>query len=345
MSLRLSIKILRRPLVHWPLLCIFYFSIFSHFNFEEGIFFSLLFTIGQSAIVHVNTKYLLPKYQEEPVKYQVSSFITLASFIAISILITYVAITFFLEAPPDKHEDEGSPIFWFIFMNAMVYGMPLFMSTSFYVLEKERDNIKHIKELEQLQGETELKFLKSQINPHFLFNALNNIYTISYIGDKSAPQKILMLSDMLRYVLYDCKSDKVPLGREIEHIQNFIAFQQMKTESPQDIGVDIRDFDEGAQLAPMVLIPFVENSFKHSKIDVDKAAYVRIVFSGSGSRLNFEIRNSLPEVAPQKWLNADGGIGLSNVRKRLELVYPDKHKLLVRTSKTEYSVNLSIELD
>lgn len=188
--------------------------------------------------------------------------------------------------------------------------------------------------------ETELKFLKSQINPHFLFNALNNIYTLAYIQDSKAPEMILKLSDMLRYILYDCTSQEVPLDKEISYIKNYIELQQLKNDE-LDVKVDIQENISGyTKIAPMLFIPFIENSFKHSKIEDTENGWIALSLSQENEQLCFKMGNSKPNTEFTK--DKVGGIGLQNVRRRLELLYPHQHQLTIHNEEESFEVELRL---
>ena len=164
------------------------------------------------------------------------------------------------------------------------------------------------------------------------------------MGDQKAPEKILELSDMLRYVLYDCKADKVTLGKELEYIRNFIDFQQLKTEHSQNISLKIENVDESVCVAPMIIIPFIENSFKHSKIDRDDSGFINIDISQIKNKIYFNISNSIPDIPAAEWLQKNKGIGLENVKKRLNLIYPGKHSIEITNNNSVYTVKLEISV-
>ncbi len=344
MSLKLNVNLLRNPFIFWLVVGLLYYGILSYWNPTEALFFAFQFALMQGIIVAFNTKYLLKKLEYDSVKYKTLSILLLVIFSGLSMVIMALSINYLLP-PRLSSQNQSVPILWIFFMNILALGVPLFISTFFHILRKEREYRMQIQDLEKLQNETELKFLKSQINPHFLFNALNNIYTISYTGDASAPEKILILSDMLRYVLYDCKSKKVLISRELEYVKSFIEFQQLKTEFPQNINFQIDEVNESIQIAPMIIIPFIENSFKHSKIDTDKNAWVSAFIKVDNDNLVFQIENTIPKVSPQNWLSSEGGIGLENVKKRLELLYSQKYTLKIVSNASTYYVNLTINLN
>ncbi|MGH1388033.1 sensor histidine kinase [Kordia sp.] len=337
--------LLRNPYIFWLIISILYYGILSYWSPIEALFFAIHLALIQGIVVRINTKYLLQKFEYGSTQYKLSSIILLVVFAILSFGIIVLAINYVLPSRPNS-QNQPVPILWFFFVNILIIGIPIFVSTFFYILRKEREQRKQIEGLEKLQNETELKFLKSQINPHFLFNALNNIYAISYTGDKSAPEKILMLSDMLRYVLYDCKNKKVLLSRELDYVKSFIEFQQLKTEQPQNIKYQFDKINESIQIAPMMIIPFIENSFKHSKIETEKNASVTIDINIYNNQLlAFKINNTIPKRPAKNWLNSEGGIGLANVKKRLELLYPKNHTLTINNDKESYNVKLTINLD
>ena len=187
---------------------------------------------------------------------------------------------------------------------------------------------------------SEMKFLKSQVNPHFLFNALNNIYALVHLKNDRAPAMLMKLSDMLRYMLYECNDEKVTLEKEITYITNYIEMQQLKTEQEQNIVTHFDEVDNTALIPPLLLIPFIENSFKHSRIEDVKTGWVSMHLHSSDKNTLFRISNNIPEVPIVK--DETGGIGLENVRRRLELLYPDKYELKIDENSKEFTVTLNI---
>ncbi len=190
--------------------------------------------------------------------------------------------------------------------------------------------------------EAELKFLKSQINPHFLFNALNNIYTLTLIKSDQAPDNLLKLSGMLRYMLYDCKADRVPLQKEIEYLRHFIDLHLLKDSRGLNVKIHLDESRPGLSIAPMLFIPFVENAFKHSKVEDREKGWIKIVLQTADDHVLFEVQNSVPEQGFTK--DEAGGIGLINVRRQLELLYPEQHELNIEAGPEVFRVGLKIQL-
>ncbi|MBO7506146.1 MAG: histidine kinase [Paludibacteraceae bacterium] len=209
---------------------------------------------------------------------------------------------------------------------------------------------KHTEEIEeqrtsilQEKVQLELNFLRSQINPHFLFNALNNIYSMVYTGDKNAADSVLTLSEMLRYVTYGSKEKQIPLSGEINYLENYIEFQRYSHENDIDVTFVKEISPEEIFIAPMLLQPFVENAFKYSGIGLESNAYVRFHLKANAHELIFTVENSKRVVKrEQKHIK---GIGIENVKKRLDLMYSGKYSLDIDETDNNYNLKLTIKLD
>ncbi|WP_171754328.1 histidine kinase [Vibrio sp. 99-8-1] len=345
----MHVQSLKKPLVYYPLLALLYFSILSSLStgedlFKEVLYFSIHYTLLQALLIQVNTRVLLSRYNYSSVKYVAFSLATLILFVFFSISVTALCVNYGFLPRPTENATE-IPILGLVVLGLVVLGFPFFLSTFFFILVKEREQREKIEALEKLQLKTELDFLKHQINPHFLFNALNSVYTMSFLEDKSTPEKILMLSDMLRYVLYDCNNEKVSVSREISYLNSYIIFQKLKSNDEKNITFELDKFEESIKISPMLLMPFVENCFKHSRIDRDKSAWIKFEIKMADNKLVFFAKNSIPKLDSHNLLISSGGIGLSNVKKRLDILYPDKYTLLVEKSKDEYSVKLMMDVE
>lgn len=190
--------------------------------------------------------------------------------------------------------------------------------------------------------ESELKFLKMQINPHFLFNSLNNIYALSVTNSEKTQEGISTLSLMLRYVLYDCEHPKVLLSKELEYIAHFIELFKLKSSSDYNIEFIQQVEDDEMMIAPMLFVPFIENAFKHSGIQKRGDQFVKIRLQAKKHTVEFSVENSLP--TEPHTTDPNGGIGIQNVEKRLDLLYPGAYSLNIEKTNTFYvelKVNLS----
>jgi len=209
--------------------------------------------------------------------------------------------------------------------------------------EKESQRIKN--ELKSEKLDMELRFLKSQMTPHFLFNALNNIYSLVYTKDENAPQSVLKLSDMMRYVMVDCQVDEISLDKEMKYIDAYIDFQQMGMENKSNVIFEknIRNYD--FKIPPMILQPLVENSFKHSRVVNDPDGYVHFYLFQENNSLLFTAKNSVKGVSlsvVDSNKKQQQGIGLSNVKKRLELYYGKNYSFDVKQEDDNYIVTIKI---
>lgn len=197
------------------------------------------------------------------------------------------------------------------------------------------------KELEQkdmvIQNrQSELSFLRSQINPHFLFNSLHNIYSLMYQHAAGAQEAILGLSDLLRYMLYDA-SEQVPLQKEIDYITRYIALQRIRFDHPIHAPLHVTGDTTAQQLPPLLLIPFIENAFKHGDFS-GEADGVAITIHAGPRNIYFHCMNK----KGQGLKDAAGGIGLQNVQRRLALLYPGKHSLKIDETEHSFTVNLEL---
>ncbi|WP_340113012.1 sensor histidine kinase [Maribellus mangrovi] len=199
-----------------------------------------------------------------------------------------------------------------------------------------------LQEMETEKQKAELKALQTQINPHFLFNSLNSIYSLSRKSSKQVPDKIVQLSDLLRHIIYDSERDFIPLEKEIRMIRNYIELQNLRTSETRRISFELEGDLSGKSIAPMVILPFIENSFKHGLKGGADNAFVNIRIKTFSKSLNLEIENSKGKAIEPESMNR--GIGVENVKKRLDLIYPGRHKLKIKDESESFKVHLRIEL-
>ena len=200
-----------------------------------------------------------------------------------------------------------------------------------------------LQEIEKEKTISELKALKSQVNPHFLFNSLNSIYSLARKNSQNVPQKIVQLSDLMRHIIYESDVDFIPLEKEVEMVKNYIELQNLRTVEKDKINLEIIGEIAGRKIAPLIFLPFVENSFKHGLKGSTKNIFVDIKIEVSGSILNFEIENSKGKTA-EMIHSKHKGIGIKNVKKRLELIYPNLHSLKISNNENRFKVLLQVQL-
>lgn len=199
--------------------------------------------------------------------------------------------------------------------------------------------------LEKERAESEIKFLKSQLSPHVLFNNLNNIYSFALHQAKETPQLILKLADVMRYMLYETQEKVVPMAKELEYMNSYIELQELQLEKRGQLIFETKGDPSDKFIAPMMLISFIENSFKHASANSIDELKIIIQIEIKEDSVNLFIENSFSkgEKSEENQLQ-EGGIGLKNVRRRLELIYPEQHSLIVKELDHLYIVNLSIKL-
>ncbi|MBD2700201.1 histidine kinase [Spirosoma sp. BT702] len=193
---------------------------------------------------------------------------------------------------------------------------------------------------EKLQAE--LQLLKSQIHPHFLFNTLNNLYALTLHKSDRSPAIVLKLSELLSYMLYECNATEVPLQKEIAFMRNYIGLEQLRYGERLDMSVNITGEYGNKQIAPLLLVPFLENAFKHGASEQLEQAWMHIDLSVQDNMLKFKVINSC-ELADYGDAPL-GGIGLQNVTKRLQLLYPNRHEQRIVTEQETFMVTLTLEL-
>ncbi|MDB5274656.1 MAG: hypothetical protein JWO58_3023, partial [Chitinophagaceae bacterium] len=207
--------------------------------------------------------------------------------------------------------------------------------SEWYIHERER------KELENEKLVSELSFLKSQVNPHFLFNTLNNIYSLSMDHSEHTSESIMKLSQLLRYMIYETEEEYVSLEKELTYIQDYIDLQKIRLTENIALSFVVSGNIIGKQIEPMLLIPFIENAFKHG-VDYSSNSWIRIRIDLSNpTQIELSVTNSnYAKISNDK----TSGIGLQNVQKRIKLLYPDKHTLNINSSKETFSIRLVITM-
>lgn len=226
------------------------------------------------------------------------------------------------------------------FRSCLVIGIPIAASIVYRSVYDwfENEEVKH--QMETLQLKTELAFLKSQINPHFLFNTLNNIYTLAFQQSDKTADAVARLSGMMRYLLYDSRDEYVPLNKEIACIDQLIALQQLRVRGEMALVYEVKVEQDSSLIAPLLLLPFVENLFKHGVLDErEHPAVVRI--SLVDGLMDFYTSNKISHHLKDE----TRGIGLANVVRRMELLYPGKFTMQQTKDETHFSVNLTIQIN
>jgi two-component system LytT family sensor kinase len=312
-----------------------------------GLQKSLFMTVAYGLLIYLNSYWLMPNYFFK--KRHSTYIIVCIGFFLLMYGYFYLINTqiMLIERPdfrfrefPIERPSFSVRKFFQPFVEMMI-GVLLLVTTIAYkssrlALEKEKEAFL----LKNENLDSELKFLRSQINPHFLFNALHNIYTLSLIKSVKTPEMIIMLSDMLRFMLYDCKKEKVMINKEVDYLKNFITLSKLKDDRIKNIKTEFIIEKEDLRIEPMLFIPFLENSFKHSKIEDLENGWINLKMGTTSNRVAFELNNSIPNTSFTK--DDIGGIGLENVKRRLALLYPDNHELSINKTADTFSVKLNL---
>lgn len=229
------------------------------------------------------------------------------------------------------------------YMMNLVTAVPVFIFLSWLARVTENLVLNTIKkeQLEKQAVETELHYLKFQINPHFLFNTLNNIHTLVYKQAATAPEAVLRLSSLMRYMIYESNAHTVPLSREITYLQDYIGLQQLRYKQSPVVDLEIAGDTETCFIAPLLFIHFLENAYKHSPARLEPGT-IRVKVEVKTNTLVFSCQNPIA-VNQGNELDVPGGIGLPNIKKRLALLYPEKHALDINSDGKIFSVTLTIQ--
>lgn len=289
-------------------------------------------------LVYFNLNYLVKNYL-----YKNKFFIYATLMILAAVIITPIkAVVFYMKFThyPLTRNELIQNLNWYFLLHVFVAGV----STVIKIIADWARQMRERQELENQTMQSELRFLKSQINPHFLFNTLNNLYALTLKKSDDAPEIVIKLSEMMRYMLYDCNEKQVLLSKEIEYLQNYLDLERLRQHKTTDIKFDVIG-DIGQQtIAPLLFIPFLENSFKHGITNSLEASFIHIRLTARGNQVEFDIENSRPVQLPSTGMKRSGGIGLVNVKRRLQLLYPEAYQLDIQENPDTYHVTLKINI-
>lgn len=267
--------------------------------------------------------------------------ICLAIIITVGVVIN-MNFSFEPKPPPGFNRDESfreggwtRQVFMMLSLSA-----PFFISALLKVYVEWRRNEDLRKKVENEKVSSELQFLKTQLNPHFLFNSLNAIYSLSVKGSSKTSEAIISLSELMRYMLYEADKDKVKLGKELEYIKNYVQLQRLRLSDSANVKLKISGEERGKEVPPLLFISFIENAFKYGT-DYKGRTYVNIGLLISEKSIHLRVEN---KIGAHRKQTKDSGVGLENIKNRLRLLYPDSHKLLITDNGETYVVDLNLNL-
>ncbi|KJD33674.1 hypothetical protein PK35_06990 [Tamlana nanhaiensis] len=251
-------------------------------------------------------------------------------------------LNFDLKNPPNLPHPDNEP-FFFNFRGffpsggllLLIFALSTSIKLGFEWFKSERQRV----EIESEKVNSELSFLKAQLNPHFLFNSLNSIYSLAHKQSKDTTNAIVILSDLMRYMIYEANKALVPLEKEIDYIKNYVSLQLLRLKDSSNVKINVHG-DLKYSIEPLLLISFIENAFKYGT-DFTGKTNVCIKIRIENEQLNLYVFNSVSHQQPK---SEDSGVGLQNIKNRLHLLYPNQHHLDIKNDKKSYEVNLTLKL-
>jgi sensor histidine kinase YesM len=329
----------QRWLIHvffWIAVLIFYAIFFGrkNSNYDQTFFFVGLLMPVTAATTYFVNYYLVPQYLLKS-RYAIFSLYfvyTLLISLLLEMIISF--FTFLIMAGMKVSNMSPASIDIFFLLTALL--MIVFFSLAIKLLLHWRESRADYQKLMLDKAESELKFLKAQLNPHFLFNTLNNLYFLANEKSDNAPKAILSLSEILDYVLRSGKSQLVPLSDELKQVENYIALELLRYQDRVDIQVNYSGATDQYQIAPMILITLIENAFKHGVMPSIQKAFVSITVNAATDSIFISVRNSTSKSS------SGMGIGLENLKSQLEYLYNKNYSLQIASDNHEFKVTLTL---
>lgn len=304
----------------------------SMFFNQSMLLLASVFPIG---FYYLNYYKLIPLFylQKKTITYLLSILLSLTILIIISIIFTYLS---------DNHKlYERRPPFPFLIHSLLLFVVVLFVSLGLRMNSEWKKAEEEIIKIEKEKLNAELSYLKAQINPHFLFNSLNSIYSLAIIKSDQTAEAVMKLSNLMRYVILDVHIPFVPLEKELGYIKNFIELHRLRLADNNQIDFQFSGNSEGLLIAPFILVPFVENAFKHGTSAIDPINII-IDISLVKNRLDFKVNNNKPAKYFENQLST--GVGIENTRKRLEMIYKKNFTLTILETDNTFEVGLTLLL-
>ncbi len=303
--------------------------------------------LGEAAVLPVKILltyfvfyFIIPLYLDRDKVWKLVG-LTLLAFIVATLLYRMVTAWLFF---PSFEPGREIPFFFLpgLYLTSFDLFITVAAATTIKMIRVHYKSLEFEQELLREKLQSELSFLRAQTNPHFLFNTLNNLYVLARKKSDRTADAIMMLSKIMRFVLYECRTPFIPVSDEAKVIQDYIELEKLRYNQRLDVHYEENITPPGGSIAPLLLLPFVENSFKHGAGSTTGEAKIRIKLDLKDNLLNFEVQNNLED--NQRAPNPEG-IGLKNVKRQLDLIYPDRHELFAGRQDGLFVVRLKIRLE
>lgn len=307
-----------------------------------NLFFTLNDTAFEILAVYATIYYLFPKLyvKKKLFFFWLSTLLLLLLLPVLNNIMQFVGIHLFGRWQPSTAELVITYISHLIDLAIVTFAFIIIVLAQFYY-NKDKQN----QQQEKSRLEAELTYLKAQINPHFLFNALNSIYVLMSEDVRKSEETLLKFSALLRYQLYDCNHKTTALDSELEFLKNYVSLEQLRSGKNRQLQLSLPESAPIVRIAPFIISPFVENAFKHISHYKDRMNTIRIDLKTDKNRLLLEVENTFEERKHAEEAITRHGIGLQNVKRRLELEYPAKHQLSIEKKALLFKVSLKLELE
>lgn len=339
---RLKKRVTQDVLYHFffwlGLLCLMMLANVPVTNIFEALTTNFITIIFYVAITYIDYFYLFPRYLKDKKLWHHFFLVSLYAFLLTPIKLAVIHLVTW--SSEEVVLQDASHLF-FIFLSLFFVGI---CSSIYRIMNEWLIQQRDKKELEKQTLQSELNFLKSQINPHFLFNTLNSLYALTLKKSDLAPEIVLKLSEMMRYMLYECNEKTVFLTKEIQYIQNYLDLEKLRHGTKMEISFKVLGDVENKKIAPLLLMPFIENAFKHGINSQVSHGFVTIELVVQGIDLYIRVENSKSPSVPRISEKKSGGIGLTNVKRRLNILYPDLFTLEINESPITYEIELNLSL-
>ncbi|MEQ9300213.1 MAG: histidine kinase [Cyclobacteriaceae bacterium] len=331
--------------IFWGLYLLFYGILYGAYdeNFKHAFIREMMYLPVKIVITYFALYFLLPRFLLK------EHYIAFAIWFVLSATVAGVLqrfITYYLEYPMFHPGGQDYPLFIPIkIIKGLVGVYPVvFFAVAIKMLKYWYKSRQTQQELSSQKLEAELKLLKTQIHPHFLFNTLNNLYALTLKKADNAPAMVLKISDLINYMLYECNVERIGLGKEIKFIENYVEIEKMRFGDRLDFNLTLHGEIKDKKIPPLLLLPFFENAFKHGVSEELEASWVSATIGIGQGRMKLQLENSKGDYTPSH-ANGDKGIGHKNVKRRLELLYGEDYHLQILDEQDTYLVILDIPIN